>query len=447
MALLDYFVDPILRAPTIGSMLACLTSGLVGVVVVLRHQSLLGEVLAHASFPGVILGVLAAGILSLGVGSYSVAALILVGAFITALLGATAVRLLVQRFAVRSDSALCFVLSAFFGVGLTLASHVQVHYASLYQQVFVYLYGQTATMTDRHVQVYALLAATVVVIFTLFYKEIQAVTFDSTYATTLGMRSRLVDNLLLILTAIAVVIGIRSIGVVLMSAMFIAPAVTARQLTQTLSKMLLLAGLIGMVSGFCGVYISSELSELLAHYYTRLSLPTGPVIVLVSATLCITALLFAPHRGVLLRYIRIARFRFRCVCENLLKTMWRLDPNGALPLQAITHYQTASSLYLRFVMGRLVQQGWVEKRGPEQYALTAEGKGWAAKIVRLHRLWEVYLADYLSVGAERVHRSAEEMEHIITPRLEKELTLLLNDPEHDPHQQPIPPSSTIGPPQ
>ena len=58
--------------------------------------------------------------------------------------------------------------------------------------------------------------------------------------------------------------------------------------------------------------------------------------------------------------------------------------------------------------------------------------------MRLHRLWEVYLVDYLGVGAERVHRSAEEMEHAITQELEAKLTLILNDPKHDPHHQPIP---------
>ena len=73
--------------------------------------------------------------------------------------------------------------------------------------------------------------------------------------------------------------------------------------------------------------------------------------------------------------------------------------------------------------------------------LTSKGEVWAAKIVRLHRLWEVYLADYLGIGVERVHRSAEEMEHIITPELERELTFLLKDPQRDPHHQPIPPSA------
>ena len=61
----------------------------------------------------------------------------------------------------------------------------------------------------------------------------------------------------------------------------------------------------------------------------------------------------------------------------------------------------------------------------------------AARIIRLHRLWEVYLV-YLGQNRDKVHRNAEEMEHIITPELEKELTDLLKDPKQDPHHQPIP---------
>jgi manganese/zinc/iron transport system permease protein len=94
---------------------------------------------------------------------------------------------------------------------------------------------------------------------------------------------------------------------------------------------------------------------------------------------------------------------------------------------------------LRFILRKLVKEGWMSRTPSGGYRLTPEGKQWAAKIVRLHRLWEVYLADYLGVGIEKVHRSAEEMEHIITPDLEQELTLLLKDPKQDPHHQPIPP--------
>jgi len=91
---------------------------------------------------------------------------------------------------------------------------------------------------------------------------------------------------------------------------------------------------------------------------------------------------------------------------------------------------------------RLAAQGWLVKK-QNNYQLTSAGVQKALAIIRLHRLWEVYLVDYLGRGIEEVHSNAEKIEHIITPELEKELTLLLNNPEHDPHQKPIPPQEGV----
>lgn len=437
---LSFFTDAVLRAPTLGSMLMCLAASLVGVIVFLRKQSLLGESLSHASYPGVILGVILAGLLGIGdTREALLTSLIMGGALITALLGLAAIHTLEKKLRVRSDSALCFVLSSFFGVGLTLASQVQFSFTSLYRQVQVYLYGQAATMTDVHVIIYAILSLLVVLCLVLFYKDFLAMTFDRAYAQTLGMPVRGVENLLFLLVVLAVVIGIRSVGVVLMSAMLIAPAAAARQYTNKLSYMLLLAGFFGLLSGFLGNYISVEGSYLLMQGdpSLRLVLPTGPMIVIVASLLCLLSLLLAPERGVLWRGLRKMRFRYRCISENLLKSLWR-EEGTAVTFNRLKKFQSVNSFYLHFILWRLVSNGWVIKKG-ENYVLTPEGKTWAAKIVRLHRLWEVYLADYLGVGVERVHRSAEEMEHIITPELERELTLLLKDPQVDPHHQPIPP--------
>lgn len=437
-----YFTDAVLRAPTIGCMLMCFAAALVGVIVFLKKQSLLGESLSHAAYPGVIVGVIFAGMLSLTEEQETIIAiLIMVGACISTIAGLWAITFLERRLKVRSDSALCFVLSAFFGIGLTLASEVQFSYSSLYRQVQVYLYGQAATMTDVHIAIYGILSTTVLFVVFFFYKEIQAIAFDRDYARSLGINTKGIDGIIFILIVLAVVIGIRSVGVVLMSAMLIAPAAAARQFTNKLYLMFSLAGFFGLLSGFFGNYLSVELTDALAIKYpsTRLTLPTGPMIVMVASCICLLALLFAPNRGLLWRLTRIMRFRYQCICENLLKAIWRYELHGGVAFETIAKYQSASSLYLRFILLRLSQQGWVEHVASDMYRLTPEGRLWASRIVRLHRLWEVYLVDYLGVGAERVHRNAEEMEHIITPELERELTLLLKDPKQDPHQQPIPP--------
>lgn len=442
MSPLEYFTDPVLRAPTLGCMLMCLASALVGVIVFLRKESLLGESLSHAAYPGVILGVIFAGVLNFSEShEMAIALFIMTGAFLTALLGLWAIHFLERRFKVRSDSALCFVLSCFFGVGITLASQVQFVYTSLYRQVQVYLFGQAATMTDIHIVVYGIFALAIVAALALFYKELQVITFDRDYAKSLGIKTHTLDTLVFFLIVLAVVIGIRSVGVVLMSAMLIAPAASARQYTNRFYMMLLLAGLFGVASGYLGVYTSVELSHYIAGQDTasRVAIPTGPMIVVIVSIICFASLICAPDRGLLVRLVRIVRFRYQCLCENLLKFFWREGSSQEISLDQIHVHLNAPKAYLLFILWRLMAKGWIQNTGTNSYRLTREGTERAAQIVRLHRLWEVYLVDYLGVGAERVHRSAEEMEHIITPELETELTVLLNDPKRDPHHQPIPP--------
>lgn len=440
-----YFTDAVLRGPTIGCMLMCLAAALAGVIIFLRKQSLLGEALSHAAYPGVILGVICAGALELNDSSeLEIAILIMFGAFLTALFGLWTIHLLERRLRVRSDSALCFVLSAFFGIGITLASHVQFSHSALYRQALSYLYGQAATMTDIHILIYGILSLTTVTVIVLLYKELQVMIFNRDFARSLGIKVRQIDLIVFILTVLAVVIGIRSVGVVLMSAMLIAPATAARQFTNKMNIMLFLSALFGLVSAFFGNYLSVELTYAMALQYPglRLALPTGPMIILVASAICFVSLLLAPERGYLLRLARIAGFRYQCIRENILKSLWRYGPQNEVTFAQIAKYQSVSSLYLWIVLRGLVYSGWLEHSSPQIYRLTEDGEQWAARIVRLHRLWEVYLADYLGVGAERVHRNAEEMEHIITPELEKELTLLLKNPEVDPHHQRIPKIST-----
>ncbi len=431
--LFKYFTDPVLRAPTIGSMLMCSAAGLVGVLVFLRRQSLVGEALSHAAYPGIILGVIALAVFG---GSFpadwQTQVAILGGAFATAWLGLWAIHFLEQSLKVRPDTALCFILSIFIGIGITLASYIQFSFTSFYKQTLIYFYGQAATMTDVHIYIYGALTAIVALVLTLFYKEVKALVFDREYAKTLGIPTNFLDIIVYTLIVLAVIIGIRSTGVVLMSAMLIAPAVAARQYTHRLGVMFFLSALFGLISGFLGNVLSIQLSE-------NISLPTGPAIVMVSAAICLFSLFFAPERGIVSRLWRIAQFRFRCLCENLLKALWRLGKGAEVPLSELQRYQFSSKIYLNLILRSLLNQGWVYQPREGYYALTDAGSIWAERIIRLHRLWEVYLVQYVGVGVEKVHRNAEEMEHIITPELEEELDALLKNPAFDPHNQPIPP--------
>ena len=430
-------------------MLMCLSAALVGTIAFLRKQSLLGETLSHAAYPGVVIGVVAAG--SWGA-SYDAWAMLptftLLGALLTALLGLWSIDRLERRWKIRADSALCLILSLFFGIGITLASRVQFTHTSLYLQSLSYLYGQAATMTDVHIAIYGTLSLAIICMVILFYKELRVIIFDRDFAKSIGIKVRFIDSLVMLLITLAIVVGIRSVGVVLMSAMLIAPSVAARQYTHRLSLMMIIAAIFGLLSGYFGNYLSVELTNYLLTTYpqSRLVLPTGPMIVMVMMFICVLSLLFAPEKGLLVRMLRIARFRFQCLCENVLKTMWRIRPTGKISINEIQNYQDASSFYLNLILKSLEKKGWVTFVPDGKVQLTQGGIFRAAHVVRLHRLWEVYLADYVGVGPDRVHRSADEMEHILTPELEQELTSLLKNPKLDPHQQPIPPNPKISTP-
>lgn len=428
-----FFTDPILRAPTIGSMLLCSVAALVGVLVFLRKRSLLGESLAHATYPGVTGAILISGLFSL---ERSLPIMILLGAFLTALAGFWVIEHMEKKLKTSSDAALTAVLSLFFGVGVTVASIAQNSYPHLYRQMQAYLYGQAATMTDIHIIIYSVMTVLVITFIVVFYKELLTLSFDASFARTSGIANRFLEPALFCIIVMALVIGVRCAGVILMSAMLIAPAAAARQFTNRLSGMFVWAGFFGALSGFLGIYSSVFLSENLTGHY---SVPTGPMIVLISGGLALYALLFAPKRGLVVRYFRIARFRAICVQENVLKAIWRLnqEKENTVTFHRVSKKMGFPSVYLRLVLHRLVKQKSLYQEGGN-YILTPIGSKRGARIVRLHRLWEAYLVHSLGQKIECVHKSAEEMEHILTPELEKKLTLLLDDPQQDPHDQPIP---------
>jgi manganese/zinc/iron transport system permease protein len=392
----------------------CFASALVGVVVFLRKRSLIGETLSHASFPGVVIGVFLSALL-IPFSDELMALAILCGAFIFAFLGLKVLNFLENKMRVKADSALCFVLASFFGLGILIASRLQQSYPLWYKQALTFLYGQAATMTNMHVIIYACFGVVILGFILYFYRYLEAVNFDPSFSETLGIRSKRLDEMMFFLIVLAIVVGIRSVGVVLMAGMLIGPAVAARPLTNRLSCHFALAGLFGIVSGFLGNYLSVAVPQ--GEY----SLPTGPMILMVSSLFCFLSLLLAPRSGLVTRYVRMQRFSFQCALENGLKSLWKGERSSFSPM----------------IRWQLKHKKWIDQSGH----LTPLGKATAENIIRLHRLWEVYLVDYMGQKVEKVHRTAEELEHLMSPELERELTELLQNPRHDPHHQPIPPSN------
>ncbi len=343
-----------------------------------------------------------------------------------------------KRLKVPTDAALCAILAGFFGIGTAIASHIQFSHPQSYRQIAAYLYGQSATMTDLHVFVFGSFSLIVMLFLIVFHKELRALSFDKNFSQTQGIPSRLIDGILWVLIIFSIVLGIRCVGVVLMSAMLIAPAVAARQFTSKLSSLLICSAIVGLLSGYFGTVFSTLLfvSDGGDKY-----LPTGPLIVLIASFFAGISLVFAPERGLFARFVRIKRFHLKRAQENLIKAIWR-HPT-ALSFAQLSSAVSDHRVILFFWILILRVKGWVKKEKQNALGLTEKGKREATRIVRLHRLWEVYLVSHLGEKVDGVHEAAEEMEHVLTPELERQMAHFLDHPLHDPHDQPIPPSEEV----
>lgn len=364
-----YFTDAVLRAPTIGSMLMGLSAGIIGVFTVLRREALIGEVLSHAAYPGIIIGMATV----VADGEIAILAALL-GGIVTALLGIGVIRRLERSFQIPSDAALCFVLAATFGIGVVIISHLQFSDPILYRRTLSLLYGQAATMTDFYLYVYGVLAGIAILTVFFLYKEIQLIIFDRCYATTLGIAVPAIEALLFTILALTVIVGVRTVGVVLMSAMLIAPPLAARQFTDRLGCLFFLSALFGAASAFAGNYLSAEVSNTLASLYpkSRLALPTGPTIALIATMWCILALLLAPRRGLIARQWRRYKLRRSDLEDNILKLLWR-SSSHITTRKVLYNYLRVSYLTIRRSLKTLKRRRYIVIEKGGNISLTCEG--------------------------------------------------------------------------
>lgn len=427
MSILDFILlrDLNVRVVVIGSVLLGIGSAAIGCFALLRKRALVGDAVAHAALPGVALAFMVVG----GKGTMA----LLIGAAVTGWLAMLAMDFIVHNSRIREDSAIGIVLSVFFGLGILLLTHIQASGAAEQSGLDKFLFGQAASMLPRDVLTFGGVSVLLIVAIVVFYKEFKVLAFDSDYAISLGFPVRGLEMLLTTLMVFAVVVGIQAVGVVLMAAMLITPAAAARYWTERLPIMLLLASAFGAVSGYAGAFVS----------YVAPRMPTGPWIVTAITLIFAVSILFAPRRGVLARLARQRENRRRTLEENVLKAFHHLaehDGNAfALRTPAdIRSRRSMPSPLMERVLRRLARQGYVVPAGSGAWHLTEDGRRRGARVTRLHRLWEVYLTDYVQIAPDHVHDDAESIEHVLTPELEEQLELLLQRPAIDPHERTIP---------
>jgi manganese/zinc/iron transport system permease protein len=305
--MMDLFGDYTLRLVALGSAVLGATSGALGSFAYLRRQSLLGDAVSHAALPGIVLAFMLTG--------SKVPLVLMLGAGLAGWVGTLVVRLVVRRSRVPYDSALGIVLAVFFGVGLVLLTLIQKQSNAAQAGLESFLFGQAASLLRRDVLTMAVLGVAALVILMLLWKEFKLLSFDPDFAASLGMPVRRLDGLLTFLLVVAIIIGLQTVGVVLMSAMIVAPAAAARQWSRRLAPMVLVAAGVGVFSGVTGSVLSSHIARL----------PTGPTIVLVLSTIVVGSLFLAPRRGLLWRFLRFGGLRTAPDLDPVLMHLYALS--------------------------------------------------------------------------------------------------------------------------
>ena len=281
------FQDYTFQVVAMGTAILGIVSGVLGSFAVLRKQSLIGDGVSHSALSGVVGAFILTGNKNTQI--------LLLGAFVTGLLSSLLILVFMKHRRVKFDSILALVMSVFFGLGLVLLTYTQRMANSNQAGLNSFIYGQASTILKSDVIFTSVCGIALLFLVFLFYKEFKLLCFDPVFAQTLGFSTKKLDLILSIMIVIAIIIGLQTVGVVLMSAMLIAPAVSARQWTSNLWSMLFLSATFGAISGVMGTMISSSYSNM----------PTGPVIVVCISAIAFFSMLFAPNRGIVHKiYIR-----------------------------------------------------------------------------------------------------------------------------------------------
>ena len=373
MLYFDVTFDYTLQSVLFGSMLLGIVTAVLGCFVTLRRQSLVGDVLAHAALPGVVLAFLIGG---------SGLSVLLVGAAIAGWFGLQVVSLILGTTRLKQDTALGIVLATFFGLGISILSYSQGREDAGRVGLDQFFFGQAATILGSDVLLIAGLTLVVLVVIIIFWKEFQLGTFDAEFAMTNGFRVGMYDLILSSLVTITVVMGLQLAGVVLMAGMLVAPAVAARQWTNDFAEMVILSAIFGAIAGGLGAMLSG----------IGWGRPTGPMIIALASMITFGSLAIAPARGLVWEWLQQWLNRHRFERENLLSDMYRFAQQNnqadyAVPEKTLVGVR---GWFAYLGLRDLQRRGLVVSQADSKWALTDEGYAQADDDYQKKYYWELY---------------------------------------------------------
>jgi manganese/iron transport system permease protein len=270
----DFMVRALVAAVLIG-----LVCSVVGVYVVLRNMSFIGDGLAHASFAGIVIAYLLKFDLYIGGLIFTIATALGIGA-------------VSKKSEMSLDTTIGVFFTAAFALGIALMSHVQTYVVDLQD----FLFGNILAIDRQDIIIISALTAVILGVIAVLYKELLFSSFDPVSAGASGLPVGALSYVLLAMLAVTIIVSLQAAGIILVAALLVTPAATAYQLTNRFGPMMLLAALIGVVSGIVGLYLS---------FYWNVA--SGASIVLVATACFFAAMALSPKRRSLLTALLDAR--------------------------------------------------------------------------------------------------------------------------------------------
>ena len=264
----DFFIRALLASATVG-----LVCAVVGSYMVLRGLAFMGDALSHAAFPGVVIAYLLNGPFYLG-------------AAIAAVTTSLAIGWVTRRGRLRGDTGIGVLFAGMFAFGVFLFSLIPNYVGDL----FGFLFGEVLGIGPGDLLALVGLAAIVLAVVAVLWKELLYSTFDPLGAAASGLPVARLDYLLLALIAVTIVVSLQTVGIILVVAMLVTPAATAQLLSRSFGRLVAVAALVGIIGPVLGLYVS---------YWADAA--SGATIVLVETGAFLLALLLGPRTGLLRR--------------------------------------------------------------------------------------------------------------------------------------------------
>ena len=410
-----------------------IAAGMLGCFLLFRKRSLLSDTVGHATLPGVAGGFLLSSLLYPGEGKNIF--ILMLGALVFGWLSVQVVQWMIQHTRLRQDAALAVSLTGFYALGVVLLSVIQKSGLPDSSGLEYYLYGMVASMVQTEAWILCGTAVAATLLTTLLLKELNALCFDEGYAQTQGLPHRWLDETLMTLCLIVAIVGLQTVGLLLIMALFIIPPATARLWTNSLKKTLAISALVGALGSLIGALVSSEVEHM----------PAGAAIILATSLLFFLSLLIGRRKGLLSRHLEYYAIERRLAENQYLRAVFDgLEAQQQVRLfcglkfsrkLAMTDFLIRDTLAKRnwtttkqsAITRSLLKQGLLTLTGTESAALTDKGLNRAIETAKTHRLTEMYLLEHAEVAQKNVHQYVERIEEITTPEIANDLRDLFEE--------------------